>query len=322
MEQVAGRAETLAKQKAKDTSTGMEKPQSIYSKVYASDGKQNRNKRAEQRELRQQALNRLGDIEYKKLLQEVDWMTHTSVDIHKLIDKRIKEMEERMEEERKKQEKADMENASRRVTRSTAGTSTEVTEEVQPTPASGKSPKKHTKEQETGGKKPKTSQEPKSAHIDDENYELPKDLETGRPIKKRKRDNRKDEEEVDTLDASKTRGTRGTKKSSAIPLPHDDDDDDDDLMVLDDEDHDKNYEPEDDQRDEDEYPPVDDDDDDFDIPPLRPRKSEKKERKQTRTKKKSTQRGVEIQVSRACTSGRYTAVISPHTYHAAQRSKS
>ena len=142
MEQVAGRAETLAKQKAKDTSTGTEKPQSIYTKVYASDGKENRNKRAEQRELRQQALNKLGDIEYKKLLQEVDWMTHTSVDIHKLIDKRLKEIEERMEEERKKQEKADMENASRRVTRSTAGTSTEVTEEVEPTPASVKSPKK------------------------------------------------------------------------------------------------------------------------------------------------------------------------------------
>ena len=56
------------------------------------------------------------------------------------------------------------------------------------------------------------------------------------------------------------------------------------------------YEPgNDEELDEDEqnYPAFDDDDDDFQIPPLRSRKSEKKERKQT--KKKSTQRGVEVQ---------------------------
>ena len=77
------------------------------------------------------------------------------------------------------------------------------------------------------------------------------------------------------------------------------DDDEEDLMIVDDEDKDADYEPgnDDEELDDDEqnYPAFDDDGDDFQIPPLRPRKSEKKERKQTRTKKKSTQRGVEIQ---------------------------
>ena len=198
--------------------------------MYASDGKAARDKRAKQRELRQTALNKLGDREYKKLLQEVDLMTHTSVDINKLIDKRVNEIQERMEAERKEEEAA-----QRRVTRSQAGTSAETTAETEPVPqvrsprkrgkeddhkeTGGKKPKttepkdtaektpKTSERKETGGKKPKTPKAPQ--HIDDEDYEL--DLNTGKFIqKKTSKDDANDE------------STGRKRKSTAIPLLEDD----------------------------------------------------------------------------------------------------
>ena len=268
--------------------------------MYSSDGKETRSKRAEQRELCQTALDKLGDKEYKRLLQEIDWMTHTSVDINKLIDKRVKEIEERMELERREEEAT-----SGRVTRSQAGTSTGTTEEAEPIPPQVKSPRKRGKQEghkETGGKKPRmtTKQEdtvesekpdgrkdtcgkkpktPKAPqHIDDDaNDESMSHKEKGKEVKA-----------GDTVDKSKDRSTKN-KKTAAIPLLEDDDDDDlDDLMVVDDENRDANYEPEDEQMDDDDFPVFDDDDDDdFQEPTPRARKDTKKEQKQV--KKKSTQ---------------------------------
>ena len=96
----------MAKDKAKDPPPlfRKRKTESIYTKVYTSDGKEARKKRAQQREVRQTAISKLGDKEHRKLLQEVDLMTHTAVDINKLVDKRVNEIQERMEAERQKEE--------------------------------------------------------------------------------------------------------------------------------------------------------------------------------------------------------------------------
>ena len=77
MEHVAGRAESLAKDKVKDQPPPRKqrKTESIYTKVYASDGKQSQEKRAKQREIRQTAVEKLGEKEYRKLIQEVDFWT-------------------------------------------------------------------------------------------------------------------------------------------------------------------------------------------------------------------------------------------------------
>ena len=102
MEQVAGRAERVAKGKAK----GQVPPpfrtrvtESLYGRVYKSDGKAARDQRAKQREVRQTGISKLGEVEYKCLLQEVDLMTKEKVDIDKIINKRLKEIEERLQSE-------------------------------------------------------------------------------------------------------------------------------------------------------------------------------------------------------------------------------
>ena len=90
MEEVAGTAEKLAKDKV---TTAPPQPfrqrvtQSMYSRVYSEDGKEARNKRAEQRRLRATGIEKLGEEEYKRLLQEIDKMTQTPVNIEQLIDK-------------------------------------------------------------------------------------------------------------------------------------------------------------------------------------------------------------------------------------------
>ena len=55
--------------------------------VYSEDGREARNKRAEQRRLRATGIEKLGEEEYKRLLQEIDKMTQTPVNIEQLIDK-------------------------------------------------------------------------------------------------------------------------------------------------------------------------------------------------------------------------------------------
>ena len=107
MEEVAGTAEKLAKDKV----TAAPPPpfrhrvtQSVYSRIYSEDRKEARNKRAEQRRLRATGIEKLGEEEYKRLLQEIDKITQTPVDIEQLIDKRMNELAERLEAEEKEKE--------------------------------------------------------------------------------------------------------------------------------------------------------------------------------------------------------------------------
>ena len=72
--------------------------------MYTSDGKEARNKRAQQRAVHATGIDKLGMDEYKKLLREVDLMTHTPVDINKIINKRMKEIEERLASEEAEKE--------------------------------------------------------------------------------------------------------------------------------------------------------------------------------------------------------------------------
>ena len=124
MEDVAGTAERLAKDRV---TTVPPQPfrqrvtQSLYSKVYSEDGKEARNKRAEQRRLRATGIEKLGEEEYKRLLQEIDKMTQTPVNIEQLIDKRMNELAERLEAEEKEKEAEE-----KRKNKDRPGTSTEA----------------------------------------------------------------------------------------------------------------------------------------------------------------------------------------------------
>ena len=98
MESVAGRVEELTKSRAKDPPPPFPKRvmPSLYSHIYSSDGKEARNKRAQQRAAHTTGINKLGEDEYRKLLQEIDLMTHTPANIEELINKQMKEIEKRV----------------------------------------------------------------------------------------------------------------------------------------------------------------------------------------------------------------------------------
>ena len=97
MEEVAGTAEKLVKDKATEVPPPFRKraTPSVYSKVYSTDGSAARNWRAEQRRIRATGIEKLGDKEYKKLLEEIDQMSQKPVDMEKLINKRMQEIAER-----------------------------------------------------------------------------------------------------------------------------------------------------------------------------------------------------------------------------------
>ena len=115
MESVAGRVEELTKSRAKDPPPPFRKRvmPSLYSRIYLSDGKEACNKRAQQRAAHTTGINKLGEDEYRKLLQEIDLMTHTPANIEELINKRMKEIEERLAAEQQEKEASE-----RRQTRS------------------------------------------------------------------------------------------------------------------------------------------------------------------------------------------------------------
>ena len=122
MEEVAGTAEKLAKDKVATVPPPpfrQRVTKSMYSQVYSEDGREARDKRAEQRRMRVTGIEKLGEEEYKKLLQEIDRMTQTLVNMQELIDKRMKEITERLEAEEKEKEMEE-----KRKTR--PGTSTET----------------------------------------------------------------------------------------------------------------------------------------------------------------------------------------------------
>ena len=210
MEEVAGTAEKLAKDKV---TTAPPPPfrqrvtKSIYSRVYSEDGREARNKRAEQRRMRATGIEKLGEEEYKKLLQEIDRMTQTPVDMQELIDKRMKEIAERLEAEEKEKEVEEQ-----RKTR--PGTSTET---IPTTRSSTKRRKPETDTDKT--KSGKTDSQPK-----------PK-------VKQSK--------QVNIDDESKSQKDKVEKRSKTAAIPLIEDDDDDDLEMIMDK-ADEIYEPEED----------------------------------------------------------------------------
>ena len=307
MEHVAGRAEKLAKDKIKDPLPPFRArvTESLYTCIYASDGKEAHAKRAKQREVRQTVISKLGEKEYKKLLQEVDLMTHTAVDIDKLVDKRMKEIEERIVAE--EQEKEVQEKQQTRSQYGKAGTSGTLETGLEPKTSprkwvrneehqetDGKRPKTAGKKpkddghKETDGKRPKTAgKKPKDDGRKETGAKGPKKKEENeepgikspkakaRGLQKERNDNKTGNDDIDES-RSRPKIPTQTKRTSAIPLLRDNDDNDDnDLEVLDDEDADRNYKPNDDEEDNDDliYPMLDDDDDDFQIPPPRVRKT-------------------------------------------------
>ena len=137
MEDVAGTAERLAKDRV---TTVPPQPfrqrvtQSLYLKVYSEDGREARNKRAEQRRIRATGIEKLGEEEYKRLLQEIDKMMQTPVNIEELINKRMKEFVERLEAEEKEKEAEE-----KRKSKDRPGTSTEAIPRTRSSTRKGKS---------------------------------------------------------------------------------------------------------------------------------------------------------------------------------------
>ena len=162
MEQVAGRAESLAKSKTQEAPPPPFRKRSTKSvqqldwdpKRYKDDGKESRDERNKKRTVRVFGIEQLGLDEYQKLMREIDSMTG-SAELDRIVKKRVQEVKERLEDEQLARE-AD----ERRQTRSqteTPGTSKE-TERV---PPAVRSPRKCKREEENqrkdiGGKKPKT----------------------------------------------------------------------------------------------------------------------------------------------------------------------
>ena len=210
--------------------------------------------------MRATGIEKLGDKEYKKLLQEIDQMSQTPVNMEELINKRMQEIAERLEVE--EQEKEAEEKCKTR-SQDKPG----MSKDTGSVPVRRSSPRKRKAESEKDIKK-KTDPEPKD-----------------RPRK-----------ETDIDDASKNRKDRGAKrprqsKTAVIPIIMDDDDDDDDLRILDDK-GDKTYEPEQEEEDDIVYP-MDDDNDNFQEPPPRARKPTTKMTKSSKKPTKTTTRQVE-----------------------------
>ena len=263
MEDVAGTDEKLAKDKAAQAPPPPPPPpfrqramQSIYSRIYSEDGREVRNKRAEQRRMRATGIEKLGEEEYKKLLQEIDRMTQTPVNMQELIDKRMKEISERLEAEEKQTEAE-----QRRQTRSQDRPGTFKDTESEPARRSSPRKRKPDADMEKDGSKKETKKTDPQPKV-------------------------RQSERVEIDDASKSRKDKAEKqpkqsKKAAIPMIVDDDDDD--LQILDK--ADKDYEPEQEEDDDNGYPIDDDDDNDFQELPPRSRKSTKPSKKPMTTRR-------------------------------------
>ena len=200
MEQVAGRAERLAKEKAKETApppfrkrvTKSVKTIDWDPKSYTAS-KETREERNKKRTIKVFGLEELGVDEYQKLMREIDAMTG-SAELDKIVRKRIKEVQERLENERLARE-AEEARKTRSQTEPEAGKSSD------PTPPAPKrsSPrkKKRTEEpvrKETGEKttnkrkqpEPDTEQ-PEDSNRKEKETEKPEDVDQRHKEKGEKR---------------------------------------------------------------------------------------------------------------------------------------
>ena len=293
MEDVAGKAEQLAKAKAKDDPPPpfrKRKTQSISKfadwdpKKYTTDGKVSRDKRAEQHHIRVFGMQKLGMVEYRKLMEEVDQMTNEPIDVMALVNKRIEELHERLEAEEK--EKWEGEHRQTQSKTDKAGASSAIIMTTEPTqeprkrtcgvdyidesrsrtstkkPKPSKSTEKEEVRKTTGAKKPK----PKSDDAVDES------------------ENQKKEQAQKKLPSLKAKAAAQAKKAKKTVTEDDDDDRLDDLVIVEREVPDIEEYDNDDDRDED-YEPDEEDDDDFEIPPLRTCKPTQSDKSTDKSKK-------------------------------------
>ena len=269
MEDVAGRLEELSKSKITTAAPPQpfrkRKTQSITKYVdwdarqYATDGKTSRDKRAQQRHIRVFGMQKLGMNEYRKLMQEIDQMTDPDVDVMAMVNKRIKEIRERLDAEEK--EKVEGQRRQIRSRTEKAGTSTTTMESVDT-------------RKTTGAKKPKQKD---SDTVDESRTRVDTRKTTGAKKPKQK--------DGDTVDESRSRKKEGIKqkptrlkaktteqsKRKVVTMAEDVDEDEQDLVII--ERKKADVEDFDDDDDDDDYVPELDEDDDFDIPPPRAQKT-------------------------------------------------
>ena len=168
MEHVAGKAEELTKARVKDDPPPPFRKRKIQSvskfmdwdpKKYATDGKASCDKRSEKCHIRVFGMQKLGMVEYRKLMEEVDQMTNESVDVMALVNKWIEELRERLEaEEKEKQERQHRQTQSKTGKAGTSSATKTTTESTQ-------EPRKRARgvddinepRSRTGAKKPKPS---------------------------------------------------------------------------------------------------------------------------------------------------------------------
>ena len=142
---MAGRAERLAKEKAKEAIPPPVRKQRVTKSVKSIDwdpksytaGKETRAERNKKRTIKVFGLEELGLDEYQKLMREIDAMTG-SAELDKIVRKRIKEVKERLENERLAREAAEARDQT------AAGTSGDPTP---PAPRRGSPRKKKTAEE-------------------------------------------------------------------------------------------------------------------------------------------------------------------------------
>ena len=236
MENVAGRVEELSKSKVTTEAPPVPfrkwKTQSIMkyadwdTRQYATDGKTSRDKRAQQRHIRVFGMQKLGMIEYRKLMQEIDQMMNQDMDVMAMVNKRVEEVRERLDAEEK--EKQEGEHRQTRSWTEKAGTSATTTESVGT-------------RKTTGVKKPKQK--------DDDTVD--------------KSRNRKKEGVKQKTPGSKAKTTEQSKRK-VVTMIEDVDDDEQDLVIIEkkkanvkdfDDDDDDDYVPEADEDDDFDIPP-------------------------------------------------------------------
>ena len=230
MEDVAGRVEELSKSKI--TTVAPPEPfrkwktQSITkyadwdARQYATDGKTSRDKRAQQRHIRVFGMQKLGMNEYRKLMQEIDQMTDPDVDVMAMVNKRIKEIRERLDAEEK--EKVEGQRRQIRSRTEKAGTSTTTMESVDT-------------RKTTGAKKPKQKD---GDTIDESRNRVDTRKTTGAKKPKQK--------DGDTVDESRSRKKEGIKQKptslkakttqqsrrKVVTMAEDVDEDEQDLVII------------------------------------------------------------------------------------------
>ena len=236
MEDVAGRVEELSKSKittaAPPAPFRKRKTQSITKyanwdvRQYATDGKTSRDKRAQQRHIRVFGMQKLGMNEYRKLMQEIDQMTDPDVDVMAMVNKRIKEIRERLDAEEKEKVEGQRRQIGSRTEKADTSTTTMESVDTRKT---------------TGAKKPKQ-----------------KDVDTVDESRSRKKEGIK--QKPTSLKAKTTQQS----KRKVVTMAEDVDEDEQDLVIIErkkadvedfDDDDDDDYVPELDEDDDFDIPP-------------------------------------------------------------------